>query len=208
LKTFITPSGLPGLIFALTLVVSGSALAEERQEDHDALRAMLRTATEALNSQNFDLIQPLLHENFTIITVDNQKFTTLDDFRTYWNGLFAGDIPLLQRIEVNAVADDLTTFLDESTGVVHGTSRDTYYFTDVGVREMPTRWTAVVQKADGDWKLVKVHFSANILDNPVLDAAKASTIKLAGLALLVGIILGAGIVYLVKRRNGAAAAHA
>jgi uncharacterized protein HemX len=57
-------------------------------------------------------------------------------------------------------------------------------------------------------KLVKVHFSANILDNPVLDAAKASTIKLAGLALLVGIILGAGIVYLVKRRNGAAAAHA
>jgi len=208
LQSFITPTGLLGLFLALTFIATDSALAEERQADHDALRAMLSTATEALNSQNFDLVQPLLHENFTIITVDNQKFTTLDEFRTYWNGLFTGDIPLLQRIEVNAVTDDLTTFLDESTGVVHGTSLDTYHFSDVGVREMPTRWTAVVQKADGEWKLVKVHFSANLLDNPVLDAAKASTMKLAGLALLGGIFLGAVIVYLIKRRNGAHAAHA
>ncbi|MGI9305081.1 MAG: YybH family protein [Gammaproteobacteria bacterium] len=196
------------LLLALSFIATATAPAEERQADHDALRAMLRTATEALNTRNFDAIRPLLADNFTVVTVDNQKFTRLDDFRAYWNGLFTGDAPVLQGIEVNAVADDLTTFLDASTGVVHGTSQDTYHFTGGDVREMPTRWTAVVQKVYGQWKLVKVHFSANLLDNPVLDAAKAGAMKLAGLAFLAGIILGAVVVFLMKRRGGAQSANA
>ena len=59
---------------------------------------------------------------------------------------------------------------------------------------MTTSWTAVVKKDNNIWKLVKVHFSANILDNPVLDyaaeAAKRSLLITGLSAAFGGILVG------------------
>ncbi len=170
------------------------ALAQEREADHEALRAILQQGAQALNTRNFDAIPPLLHPQFTIITVDNRKFTTLDAFKAYWNGLFEGEDPVLERIEARPVADALTEFVGDDVGVAHGTSDDVYHFLDGDVRSMPTRWTAVVARDAGVWKLVKLHFSANVLDNPVLDATRDGALRItaavgAGL-LVVGLVAG------------------
>ena len=190
-----------GLMVFLFSVTASLAQQEERHEDHEALRALLKTAAEALNTRNFGTIAPLLHQDFTIITVDNQKLTGLEAFERYWNNLFSGEDAVLERIEVNPEADELTRFLDENTGVSHGTSRDTYHFTNGDVRTMNTRWTAVVQKQEGPWKLVTVHFSANILDNPVLEATRRQTLNIAGSALIGGLVLGIAITLIARRRK-------
>ncbi len=197
-------------LLLIAALVAGSTQAEERHEDHEALRALLRTTTEALNTGNLDLVAPLLHKDFTIITVDNHKSTGLEEFKTYWESLFTGEEALIERIEVNAQADDLTRFLDEDTGVVHGTSRDTYHFSDGDVRVMQARWTALVQKEGGTWKLMKVHLSASLLNNPVLEAARAFTVKVGVAGLVVGFILGALLVFFLRghRGRGPQAAHA
>jgi ketosteroid isomerase-like protein len=202
-----------GWLFALLLVIplpspaqdtaapAAPAATEERHEDHEALRALMKKAVEALNTRNFDLIAPSLHKNFTIITVDNRKFSSLDEFKTYWSGLFTGPGAVLKQIEARPQADALTQFLDADTGVTHGSSSDVYHFSDGSVRTMNSRWTVVVEKDPDGWKIAKAHFSANLLDNPVLEAVKTTVYQAAIGGLVVGLIVGAGIVALLKRRR-------
>lgn len=201
------------LLFAVILIfpswtwaqVSNAAPApaatEERHEDHEALRGLMKKAAEALGTRNFDAIAPLLHKSFTVVTVDNRKLAGLDEFRSYWNGLFSGPNAVLKSIEVHPEADGLTEFLDADTGVTHGTSNDVYHFADGDTRTMKTRWTAVVEKEADGWKLVKVHFSASLLDNPVVDAAKAYAYKAAAGGLVIGLAIGGVVVALLKRKR-------
>lgn len=196
------------LLALCSFLLSSALLAQapapaDREADHNALRAMLTKSMEALNTRNFDGMVPLLHPKFTIITVDNQKFVGVEAFKKYYLGLFDGPNAMLTKMETRLAADELTLFLDDDTGIAYGTSQDTFHFKDGDVRTMNTRWTAVTQKEGGQWKLVNAHFSANLLDNPVLDASKSYAKKLAIGAAIGGIVIGALVALLLRRKQSA-----
>jgi ketosteroid isomerase-like protein len=199
---------LLALPFVLILLLTEVQAQDERKEDHEALRRIRETATKAINSNDFSLLAPVLHDKFSIITVDGKKFSSLEAFRTYWGGLFSGDKHPLQKIEVDPQADALTEFLSDSTGVVQGTSTDKFHFSDGDVISMKTRWTAVLQKDKAGWKLATIHFSADLMDNPVLDIAKSFAIKAAVGGVLVGLLVGGGLMFLVGRQRGKKSAAA
>jgi ketosteroid isomerase-like protein len=189
----------------LLLGLAGSVRAQDQEAAHQELRALRDACVAALNSRSFDAIPPLLAQEFTIVTVDNQKFTKLDDFRGYFEGLFTGPNAMLEKVEVQAETDELTRFLGSGdTGIAFGTTNDTYHFKDGDVRSMKTRWSAVVKKEDARWKLASVHFSTGLLDNPVVDAAASfarTGILAAGIG---GLLAGAGLGALLARRRRAA----
>jgi hypothetical protein len=174
--------------------------AQDRSQDHDELRALLKAMTEAMNSRNLKTIAPLLHDKFSITTVDQQVFTTLPDFESYFNNLFNGDKALLKSITFNPTADVLTEFVGENIGLSHGTSTDTYLFTDGETRVMSSRWTAVVYKDNGKWKVLSVHIGTNLLDNPVITALKSKLYQIGIGAGLAGLLLGFGLMRLTRRR--------
>ncbi len=179
------------LIF-VGLAPAASFAEEERHTDHEALRALAKTAKEAINSKNFDALTPILaKENLTIITVDNHKFASVEEFKAYWEQLFQGKDAVLDNIQVDPSADNVTEFLADNIGTVDGVSNETYHFKDGDVRNMQTRWSAVVKQEDGAWKIVKIHFSANLLDNPVLDAVKKKAESFILIAAIAGFALGA-----------------
>lgn len=190
------------VLVLLTLGLSPPASAqEERSQDHEQLRALLRRGAEALTTRQVDPMAPYLHPEFTVVTVDNRKLKGIAELQRYWNELFGGKAPLLKSMEARPEADKLTTFLDDNTGVVYGTSNDRYTFADGDVREMTSIWSAVVQKDGGIWKLVSVHFSANVLDNPVLDAAKSAAQRMAIIVGVAGLVVGLVIGFLLVRRR-------
>src|ERR1700691_3954258 len=80
-------------------------------EDHEALRNLRVQMTSALNNNNFSQIEPFLSKDFTLTTVDNRKFTNLQDFKAYWQGLFNSKDAILKNIEMDPQADSLTQFL-------------------------------------------------------------------------------------------------
>ena len=180
----------------------GQKPAAARADDHAALRGLLEKGVEALNKRNFDAIAPSVHPNFTIITVDNRKHVGLDAFKKYYFGLFEGPGAVLTNFQTKAVADEETRFVDRNTGLVYGTSEDVYTFKDGDVRTMQTRWSALTRKDAGGWKLVNVHFSTNLLDNPVIDGVKSFYRKLAVGAGLLGLVVGGLAVALLRRRPG------
>lgn len=166
------------------------------KKDHEDLTKLRETTEKAINERNFDLLKPyLVQNNLTVITVDGQKFSSLDAFRDYWTKLFENKTYGLDRIEVKPVADGPTEFLCDTVGVCHGTSNDSYVFKSGETKIMPERWTAVCVKDGGDWKVSRIIFSANILDNPVVSAAKDELQKFilisAGAGLVIGIAIGA-----------------
>lgn len=160
------------------------------EADHEALRDLLKKSTQALNEQKFDDLRPLLDEKLTVITLDNKKYSSLDEFKAYWDTMFKGDKPKLKSVTIKPVADEKTFFPAANVGIVDGTAEETYHFTDGDVRTIQTRWSAVVHKEKNQWKIMSIHFSGSILDNPVLTALKGYLYKIAGASLLIGLILG------------------
>lgn len=186
-------------IFTATLIPSG--LAQDEEQEHEQLRALRRNFAEALNTKQFDPLVPLLDDEIDVITVDNQKLEGIEELRGYWDYLFAGEDAILDGMQVNAEADDLTEFITPDIGFVQGTAVSVFDFRRLGERELDARWSALVRKTNGQWKIYKLHFSGNINDNPVVRAAHAiGNMKGIG-GLIIGFILGALIVGIVMNKK-------
>jgi uncharacterized protein (TIGR02246 family) len=184
---------LTGLFF---IGAAAFAQTEARHADHEELRAMLRTATDALNRRDFAVLAPLFSEHCDITTVDGRSFTTLAAFKSYVDSIYASRV---SKIEFHPVADALTTFLDNDSGVSTGSSTDTYTFKDGDSRTMTSRWTATLHREGGRWKVAALHMSANVLDNPVIEATRKTAHMLIAAGVLLGLIAGYVIRMAVKR---------
>lgn len=177
---------------------------EARHADHEALKGLLKVTQQAFNTENFDLMKDhIAKDSFTVVTIDGGKFESLEAFRTYWNDILKKNKTGLERIEVNPVADGPTEFLAENVGICHGKSNDKYYFTSGDVRTMPERWTAVVLKEGGDWKVSRIIFSANVLDNPVVSGTKDAMQNFIIWAAIAGLVIGALGMWLFRCKKAA-----
>ncbi len=190
-----------GLAAILLLGASGVWAQDARQQDHEELRVLLRTIAQAISARDFQALASVLDRDFSVTTVDQKRFTSLDTFRAHWEGLFKGDRALVRKVTIKPTADELTRFLAPDVGLSSGTSEDTWEFTDGDVRVMKVRWTAVVHRVDGHWKLASAHVGTDLLDNPVVAAAKQGLWKLGGWVGGGGLVVGALAGLLVGRRR-------
>jgi ketosteroid isomerase-like protein len=164
-----------------------SALADVNQQDIDSIIRTRELALQALNTRDFSQIEPYLHPSFTITTVDNQVFHKVPEFEKYWNQQFADTI---ENIQMALKGDILRTFLSPQTLVSSGDAIATFSFKDGNVADMAMRWTAVLQKLQDRWTIQSLHFSSNLLDNPVLNAAQRQRWIFAVVAGIGGFLLG------------------
>lgn len=175
-----------------------SALADVGQGDIDAIIRTREIALEALNTRNFTKIDPYLHPQFIITTVDNQVFHTTSEFEKYWNQQFSSTI---KNIKMQLQGESIRTFLSPEIDVAAGGAITTFSFKDGKSANMALRWTAVLQKLEDKWMIQSLHFSSNLLDNPVLNAARQLNKTLGVAAGLVGFLLGAATMVILNRRT-------
>jgi ketosteroid isomerase-like protein len=173
------------------------ALADTSQQEINTIIGTREIALQALNTRDFSKIEPYLHPSFTITTVDNQVFHKVPEFEKYWNQQFSNSI---QDIKMALKGDPVRTFLSSETVVSAGDAIATFSFKDGNVRTMAMRWTAVLQKLQDKWTIQSLHFSSNLLDNPVLNAAQQVRWIVAVAAGIGGFLLGV-IMMLVLRRQ-------
>lgn len=166
------------------------AVASDRVEDHDHLRKLRETAAQALSARDADLFKTILYSPFVFTTVDGTVIRSMDDFSSYVNRLFNVSNAPLKDIRFNPESDGPTEFLSENVGVNHGYSKDVYTFSNGKVKTMDARWTSVVIKTEGGWKIAAIHLSSNILDNPIINTLKGKLMLFCGGGLLLGFVLG------------------
>ena len=164
------------------------AWAEASQEDINAIIRTREMALEAINTRDFSKIEPYLHPTFTITTVDNQVFHKVQDFENYWNQQFSTSI---EKIKMTLQVDTPRRFLSPEIAVSYGDAIATFYFRDGNTRNMAMRWTGVLQKFQEKWTIQSLHFSSNLLNNPVLNGTKQADRAITVAAGLGSFLLGA-----------------
>ncbi|MDB9315878.1 nuclear transport factor 2 family protein [Spirulina sp. CS-785/01] len=189
-----------GLGLLLSLFLWGNYPQPAQAATSPELQSILKTremALEAINTRDFSQIKPYLHPDFTITTVDNQVFTSVEDFERYWNDQFAGPI---EQIAMELADETTRTFLTPEIEVAQGQVVATFSFTSGREETMAMRWTAVLQKLEDIWAIQSLHFSANLLDNPVLGTSRTLGRNIAIGVGVGGVIIGALVMFFLSPR--------
>ncbi|MCB1049930.1 MAG: hypothetical protein KDC71_04970 [Acidobacteria bacterium] len=102
--------------------------------------------------------------------------------------------PVVKDIKVTFEPDALTRFYSPTLGMAYGRSLDSYELTNGFKFKIEGRWTCLMEKQNGEWKISAFHYSANLFNNPILDSYKtkipALAMGVAGIGLAVGGLLG------------------
>jgi len=190
-------------LFALAvLLISFSVPAMshgQTKEDaaHGELRALMKKVLAAYNAGDMDELITYLDDN-VVVTWQNAKVTkNAKEVKTFFEEMTKGPRRVVEKSTIAPVADELSLLYNEDkTAIAFGHSKDHYKLMDGLVFDQDTRWSATVVKKNGVWKVVSVHISVNVFDNPILDIAIKKTAMWVGgisggASLLVGLLAGA-----------------
>lgn len=190
------------VILSLLLPLPLHAAEEPDHEIHQELRAILTTVQNAINTEHYDAMLPVLSKDIRATTITQETMAGHSEVSAYFKKWF-GPGGFLKKLDIKLNADALTELSPDKTwGIVRGSAIETYTLADGRRYDMPTRWTATVAKeADGHWRLRSIHFGTNFLDNPILDEAKAAAKKYTILGTAGGLLIGIVLGFLFGRRK-------
>jgi len=192
-------------MFSACLLVAGTAQGaddEKDKKDHDELRTLLKTFTQAFNSRQVESLMPYLHKDFSVTMVNQDVVTTPGELKGYIDKQFNAPGSPLKDVKIEPEADILTVFFNGRFGINRGGSTDTYTLKDGRVFKIHTRWTGTAINEDGKWKVLNAHIGLNILDNPILDAVERLRWVWGAVGVVIGLIVGVLGTLLLKRRKG------
>ena len=172
------------LVLAGLIAVTGPVSAEDPA--HDELRGVKTRIIDAIVKGDIDTVLQHVHPD-VVVTWQNSEVCRgrqglKDFFVKTGRESFKG-------YKVPPTPDELTILHGGDTGISFGATVAEYRIAGKSL-EMKSRWTATLVKVDGQWQLAAYHISMNVLDNPLLNAAKGTLSIAAGVALLLGLAVG------------------
>ena len=176
--------------------------AEPDREIHEELRALLKTAAEAINSGKFDDVLPVGAENLRITPITQELCMNRQELSAYFAKYF-GPGRKLRSLHITFEPDALTELSpDKSWGLAYGKGLEDYTLNDGRVFPIPTRWTAVVAKEDdGKWRIRSMHIGTNFLDNPLINTVENAVKQYAIGAGVIGVLVGLALGFVIGRRR-------
>lgn len=171
-------------LFILFLTLGLLAAAEDPA--HEELRTLRAEMITAITQGDIDTVLQHVHPN-VVVTWQNAEVCRgrqglKDFFERMGKKSFKG-------YKVPPTPDELTILYGGDTGISFGETVGEYKLLGKSY-EIKSRWTATLVKENGKWLLAGYHISMNSLDNPLLTATKKSIPVVAGVALLLGFIIG------------------
>jgi ketosteroid isomerase-like protein len=166
---------------------------------HQELRGLKKIYEDAVNSGNLAPLAPVFGPQTSGVVATNEEFHTLDDmqqiFDRFKSTLGAGYI---YRVTLNPER----SLIYGDIAICRGTS-DEYIKSGSGNEfKLQTRWTAVLQRENGQWHLLRSQVSMDPFHNPVSDYFFGSVKKIyGGGGLVIGLIAGVLLGYLARGRR-------
>ena len=190
-------------LFLICLLTSPLAAEEDpRAADHEQLRGLLQEAKRAVNEYDLDALGRLLAPDFVLILADQTVITDLEGLNAYFHTMFRAEDAPLRGVTIEPRALALSQFVDGRVAVNYGMSTDTYLLPGDRPLNMESRWTATMVQNAGRWQVQSLHAGVNILDNPVLTAARQGGYLWASGGLVIGALLGWMVGRGRRRRSG------
>jgi ketosteroid isomerase-like protein len=186
-------------IFAASWCDGQRAIAQQDADEaeHAALREYKALFEKAASENQLDLLKPLLHEPFSVVTYTDREFTDFEAFKARWQKtrdeiVGNGSYKVTLRPERSLIYGDMAISRGDSDNVLVTGAGHEYHFT--------SHWTAVFRKQDGQWKIVRVHSSLDPFGNPmVVGEVKRRMLQIGIAAAVVGLLVGGIVAYALTR---------
>lgn len=168
------------------------------ESDHEALRQLRATYEQAIANKRPADLAPLLSSDFYGVMVTGRTVHNLAELSQYWADIKTligegGSYSTTLNPERSVIVGDLALARGTANDMVTSGGRE-YRFT--------TLWTAVLQKTNGQWRVLQLQGSIDPVDNAfVREFMKRAVLWSAAISALVGAIAGWGIATLVQRRR-------
>jgi uncharacterized protein (TIGR02246 family) len=196
------------LLLCLTILAAGAASPALAQEPanpaHDELRALRDDMVDAVNKADLDRLLNHLAPNVVVTFQNAEVARGREGVRAYYLKMTKGPGALVQTYSTAVTVDDLTVLYGDDTGVAFGGSHDNFKLSSGAELVVDGRWTATLVRTEGRWMVASFHASVNMFDNPILYKMKNTAYITALFGFVMGIIIGAGVASILKRRRPAA----
>lgn len=159
------------------------------EADREQLRLLREALTEAVIAGDVEKQIEYVHADVVTVWQNNQIARGHDGLREFMGEISSGDENIFQGYTERPTSDEVRILPGGNTAIAYGKSVPHYKWLGIEF-DLENRWTATLLKSDDQWKIAAYHVSGNIVDNPVLTAAKNSVYWVAGIALVIGLAVG------------------
>ena len=166
------------------------AMENNRPQEQEELKSLRSAIIDSVNNNKFEDLIPYLHKNFVITMIDQKTLKNVSQFKEYFKNLLHSKNAILAKIIINPKGDGPPVFFGEKVAFNTGSSSDTYITKSGHEVVIDTRWTSTLLKENGKWKLFRLHAGGDILDNPLINAAKENLYIFGGVGIAIGFIVG------------------
>ncbi len=170
------------------LAVATAGLTVRAAEDpaHNELRTLRSEVVEAITKGDFDNVIRHVHTNVVVTWQNGEVCRGHQGLREFFDRMGKNSF---KGYKTAPTPDELTILSGGDHGISFGYTVANYNLLGKDF-ELKSRWTATLIKENGKWLLSSYHISMNVLDNPLLNAAKGSLAWAAGLAAAGGVVVG------------------
>ena len=177
------------LVISLMPQLNAQSIEPETDKIHDELRALKSIMEKALNEKDIETIIKHVDDNVTFTTMNGDFVRGKEKVRAYFEKMMKGDERIVDSVESNFEADDLSVLHGEDLAISTGTANDSYKLKNGDDFKVQARWSSTMVRQDGQWKVANFHYSTNMFDNPILEAQRTVLIGLGiGGAVILGLI--------------------
>ena len=162
----------------------------EEEATHNELRAVRDALVAAINESDVDAILEHVHDNIVFTGMNGEVARGRDELRTFFERMMVGPDRILESLTIEITVDALTILYGGDTGVVYGSSVDNYKLASGLEFDVTTRWSSTLVKEGDRWLVASYQSASNIFDNPILAQATEKLFWAAGIAALIGLIVG------------------
>lgn len=187
-------------LFVVTAVILSVALvgrADELAEEHGRLKEMLEETQNAINNKSFDAVLDHLHPNGYVVFQNGKVYQGRQELKEFIERAFIDSDSILKGHHMEA-EEDKPAWIYDDMAVAYGTSIDTFNFRGGETVEVNSKWTTTLKKEDGEWKIHSLQLTANMFDNPILNAARNNLAKAIAGGLIAGMAITLFIGFLVR----------
>lgn len=200
-RTFSTSMAPLLVAFCFTASALAEPAAPVTASDAETAIGALRTElVDSFNKGDLDRLLSHLDPDVVVTWQNAEVCRGPAAVKAYYDKMMRGPNPVVAKLSANPVVDDRHIYGDWA--VSWGNLHDQYELKDGSAFKFDSRFTATIARRGAVWKVTSFHASVSAFDNPVvMIAAKKGAIWAGIIAGVVGLIIGAAAVMLIKRRR-------
>lgn len=190
-------------VLIVCLLCSNFAAAQEDEAfaaEREQLLSLLEKVETAINNKDLNSIKDSIDPQAIITFHDAKVAKGVSALEDYFEEKLGGSSAVLKDFSTTATVDAPAVFYDGNIAIAYGHSVDNFVFATGNEFELTSRWTVTLRKDQADWKVVALHFSVNMFDNPLLNTAKNNFMAFAIIALILGMLIAFVVARLIYKK--------